>query len=179
MNTIKETVMNDTKLIKSLKLINEVKIFNEIQNYKKLIIFDFRKREDFQVNHIEHSIHIPFNEFDFQFFENVDDQKLCYLCNNFVKCEELKTMLKRYKRHYIVLIMSQEKIKKKTIEEVGTGKKFHSEEEKEQILKSLLFYKALQKNRVYEMGLFNLGFKKIMKHYDFLVCSETRIPLAK
>jgi len=169
----------DTKFLKSLKLINEVKIFNEIQNYKKLIIIDFRKREDFNINHIENSINIPFNEYDFQFFETIDDQKMCYICNNFVRCENLKSMLKRYKRHYIVLIISQEKIKRKTIEAIGTGKKLNSEEEKDQIIKSLLFYKALQKNRVYEMGMFNLGFKKITKYFDFLVCSESRRSLAK
>jgi hypothetical protein len=179
MNTIKETMTIDTIFLKSIKLINEVKIFNEIQNYKKLIIFDFRKREDFNINHIHNSINIPFNEFDFKFFETIDDQKLCYLCNNFVKCDELKCMLKRYKRYYIVLIMSQEKIKRKTIEAIGTGKKLNSEEEKDQIIKSLLLYKALQKNRVYEMGMFNLGFKKIIKHFDFLVCSETRKSIVK
>ena len=108
-----------------------------IQNYKKLIIFDFRKREDFNINHIHNSINIPFNEFDFKFFETIDDQKLCYLCNNFVKCDELKCMLKRYKRYYIVLIMSQEKIKRKTIEAIGTDKKLNSEEEKDQIIKKI------------------------------------------
>jgi hypothetical protein len=177
---MKESAL-DIKFLKSLKYINEVKIFNEIQNFKNVIIFDFRKREEFKTYQIEQSIHIPFDEFDVNFFESIDDQKLCYLCNNYVSCHESRSMLRKYKRHYIVLIMSEEKIKRKTIEEMFSyfPQKEKMEEGNEQILKCLLFYKALKKNGVYEMGLFNVGFRKFFQHYDFMVNTSFRKQIVK
>lgn len=180
MNTMKESAL-DLKFLKSIKYINEIKIFNEIQNFKKVIFFDFRRREEYKSYKIEQSIHIPFNEFDLTFFETMDNEKLCTLCNFYVACEELRTMLRKYKRHYIVLIMSEDKIKRKTIEDFFSCNTLNEEidDEKEQILKSLLFYRALKKNGVYEMGLYNLGFKKLNQHFDFILKTEYREPLVK
>ena len=166
--------MFDEKFIKSVKLINEVKIFNEIQNYKKLIFFDFRNDADYKLNHLPHSIHLPFTEFDFDFFENINDEKINFISNKYVYCEELKEMLRKYKRHYIVLILSEEKIKRKLIESACLEKHDTTDEKKSQIIKCVMFYRALRKIRVYEMGLYNLGFEKIKHHYDYLLVKESR-----
>jgi hypothetical protein len=126
------------------------------------------------------SIHLPFTDFDFDFFENINDEKINFICNKYIYCEELKEMLRKYKRHFIVLILSEEKIKRKTIECASSEKYDITDEKNIKIIKCLMFYRALRNNRVYEMGLYNLGFEKISRHYDYLLVKESRnIPLVK
>jgi len=172
--------MFDEKFIKSVNIINEVKIFNELQNYKKIIFFDFRNVADYNLNHLQHTIHLPFTEFEFDFFENLNEEKIKFIGNKLIQCDELKEMLKKYKRHYIVLILSEEKIKRKIIQSTCFENFDPSDEKKSQITKCLMFYRALRKNRVYEIGLYNLGFEKIIQHYDYLLVKESRNnPLVK
>jgi rhodanese-related sulfurtransferase len=150
------------ELLAKINFIHEVKIYNEIQNHKKIIIFDLRQRDQYQKAHVQFSINIPFNEYDAQFYINFSEKKYADLTDS----EDLKEMIKSYKRYYIVIIMSDEKIKRKNIIS------FNKQEEgvdKEIIRKSLLLYQSLVTNKVRELGLYNIGFSKFASYYYFLV----------
>jgi hypothetical protein len=169
-------LFND-KFYKSLQYIHEVKIFNEIQNYKNILIFDFRRKEEFDKHRIENSINLPFDKYDYSFFETLDEAKIKQIAEVASLNEETRNMLKRHKRYYIALIISEEKIKRAMIE---SCEKFDSDDiERERIIKCLLFYNALVKNRVYELGLYNKGFKKFEQHYYYLVSSIDKKALAR
>jgi len=159
------------QFLQSINFIHEVKIFNEIQNNKKILIFDFRKKEDFIRFKLDNSLNLPYDEYDKDVFKVFHQNKLIEIAKN----EELKDMLKKYKRFYIVIIMSEVKISMRNIYEYKSCEL----EEKEIILKCLSFYKSLVKNRVRELGLFNLGFKNFLEHYDFMVMKNNCLPLAK
>ena len=158
--------------LNNVNFIHEVKIYNEIQNHKKILIFDLRKREIFKNSNLIYSINIPYDEYDKQFFIKFEECKYSKLTKNL----DLKEMIFRYKRYYIVIVMSEEKIaRKKILNFVETFDK----EEKEIISKSLLLYKSLVEERVRELGLFNLGFKKFVDHYRFIVRSFDQPSLTK
>jgi hypothetical protein len=161
----------DENLINSINFIHEVKVYNEIQNEKKILIFDLRKREDFDRNHLDLSVNIPFDEFDYSFFENIDENKISELTED----KEIKSNVLKYKRFYIVLVISQNKICRRKI--ISLEDK--DDEEHEMIKKGLIFYKAFLKNRVREIGLYNHGFKKIINNYPFIVQSIKEPPIAR
>lgn len=155
----------------NINFIHEVKIFNEIQNNKKILIFDFRTKEDYNRTSLYYSINIPYNEHDKNNLKVFNVDKMMELASK----EEIKEMVRKYKRYYIVIIMSEKKIARKKI-----LKHENSEDiERDIIIKTLLFYKALVNNRVRELGLFNLGFSKFVDHYEFIVCKNSSYPLAK
>jgi hypothetical protein len=158
----------DQSFLKSIFFIHEVKIFNEIQNKKKIIIFDLRKRDEYNKCFLEGSINIPYNEYDYEFFETFNESTISGMTSN----TNLKEKILRYKRYFIAIIMSEKKIKRKDILELNS-----TDDEAERIKKCLLFYKSLIRNKVREIGLFNKGFERISKDYYFLVnnlyCSPT------
>lgn len=161
----------DPKFLYSINFIHEVKIYNEIQNNKKILIFDLRKRQDFKEAYLDYSINLPYDEHDEEFYDSFSEKKIA----EYAGSKELKEMVAKYKRFYIVIVMSEVKVARKKIlkyEEING-------EEKAIIVKSLTLYKSLVKNRVREMGLFNLGFKKFVDHYDFLVRTVDKPPIAK
>lgn len=71
--------------------------------------------------------------------------------------------------------MSENKVPRKSILSYQDS----NEEEKTVILKSLLLYKSLTDNKVRELGLYNLGFKKFADHYDFMIYRQLKRHLAK
>lgn len=160
----------DPSFLLNINFIHEVKIFNELQNNKKILIFDLRKKEEYILANLDFSINLPFDQHENHLFDNFNETKLAEMTNS----KDLKEMIKKYKRFYIAIVMSEEKVaRKKIINLEAEG------EEKVQIEKSLMLYKALVKKRVRELGLFNLGFKKFVDHYYFLVRCEDKKPLAR
>jgi hypothetical protein len=153
----------------SITFIHDTKVFNEIQNDKKILIFDLRKKDEYEINHLENSINIPYNEYELTFFSAVNEKLLSQLADN----KEMKNNILRLRRFYIVILISQTKISKKTI----IRRKSNCWEESDIISKSLVFYSNLQKAKVREMGLYNHGFEKINKHYFFLTKSLSTNPL--
>lgn len=158
--------------INSINFIHEVKIYNEIQNSGKILVFDLRSRADFDKSHLENSINIPLDEFDFEFFEKFDENKIA----NLVTDDTVKSMVLKYKRYFIVIIMSETRIQRKTILD---AKSAVSKEEQDTIKKSLQFYKSLTDNKVRELGLYNLGFKKFSEVYYFMITNNKDAPLAR
>jgi rhodanese-related sulfurtransferase len=161
----------DENFLNSINFIHEVKVYNEIQNDRKVILFDLRKQEDFKKHNLDQSINIPFNEFEESFFETIDEKAISELTQD----QELRNNILKYKRFYIVIIISQTKISRKNI----FFQNSQDDEELEIIQKSLIFYKAFIKNRVREIGLYNPGFTNICKIYPFLIRSELAPSLAQ
>jgi hypothetical protein len=147
----------------NITFIHEVKVFNEIQNDKKVLIFDLRKKEDYEVSHLENSINIPYDEYEEIFFKSINEKLLSELTN----CKEMRNNILRLRRFYIVILISQNKISRKKI----IGEISSNEEEADIIKKSSLFYSNLQKAKIRELGLYNHGFNKIINHYFFLTKS--------
>jgi hypothetical protein len=158
--------------LNELNFINEVKIFNELQNHKRILIFDLRSIDQFTHTHLEHAINIPFNSTDDDTFSKFEGAKYAM----FADSEEAKLMIERFMRYYIVIVMSEIKIKRKVIMKI-----LHTKEDsgKEIIKKSLLLYNALQKRKVREIGLYNLGFRKFADHYSFIIMKNNNRALTK
>jgi hypothetical protein len=170
-------VQFDSNFINTLKYIHEIKIFNEIQNQSKILIFDFRKRSEYEARHLDLSINIPYDESDTDFFETFCESKIKLLCENFTHSDCVRQRIKSYKRYFIALIMSEEKIKRKQIENVLSDE--GEEEKREAIQKVMLFYKALIIKGVREIGLYNGGMKKVAENYEFMLWHGIEKPLAK
>jgi rhodanese-related sulfurtransferase len=161
----------DEKFLNSINFIHEVKIYNEIQNDQKILIFDLRKREDFDKSHLDLSVNIPHNEFEENFFENIDEK----IISEMTKDKTLSENILKYKRFYLVIIISQNKIHRKNIFLQTSQNK----EEVDIINKSLIFYKAFIKNRVRELGFYNHGFNKLVGYYPFLIRNSLFPPIVQ
>jgi hypothetical protein len=169
----KEKELFNIDFLMNINFIHEVKIFNEIQNNKRILIFDLRKKEEFKKCKLSFSLNIPFNEYSPSDFEKLDIDFLSQKAEDM----DVKDMIKKFRRFYIVIIMSEEKIERKKI---FNPKELHSDKEHMDIVqKSLLLYFALTKSKVRELGLYNLGFKKFEKHYSFMVSKNLNLPQAK
>ena len=162
----------------SIKYIHEVKIFNEIQNNKKIIIFDFRNREEYLSNHLDLSLNIPFDEHELDYYETLFDKKLNITDQKYIDSEEVKLRLKNCRRYFIVIIMSEERIKRKAIENCERDQDINLLT-KEKILKTLLFYKSLVIKGVRDIGIYNLGIKELTSQYKFMMHSRDIKPLIK
>lgn len=147
----------------NLNLINEVKIYNEMQNQNKILIFDLRKREDYIKSHVEYSINIPYDQHDEETFSCVE--KIKKVTEIYTDLPKAREMLEKYKRFFIVIIMSEMKIK---LKHVYNFESIDNEEVRDNIYKSHIFYNTLLKNKVRELGLYNLGFRNFDYHYTFL-----------
>ena len=166
MQTTDEQFSFDDNFLNCIRYIHEVRIFNEIQNSKKILIFDFRNREEYFMQNLGLSLNIPFDEHDFEFYQALDDKKIAVL-DKYTDCCEVKQRLKSFKRYFIVLLMSETRIKRKTIENCLSEETDSLERDK--IIKTLLFYKALVKQGVREIGIFNLGINKLASEYGFMI----------
>lgn len=160
--------------IDKLNYINEVKIFNEIQN--SIIVFDFRKKEEFELSFISNSsINFPFNETPLDFLSTYDINKWSTMTTS----NELRDKILRIKRYYIVIIMSSQKIKQKTINSINKIKTIRKESEL-QAYTSILFYQTLLENKVREIGVLSVGFLKFIESYPFLLANKyTQAPSLK
>jgi hypothetical protein len=160
------------EILSKINFIHEVKIYNELQNHKKILIFDLRPKESYQNSHVHFALNIPHNEHDSLIYSNFNEDTYSELTD----FEEIRAMIKSYKRYYIVIITSDNKIKRKTIlnffkQKEGT--------EKDIIRKSLLLYQCLvEKNKIREIGLFNMGFNKFSDHYYFIVTRNNLPPVS-
>ena len=155
----------DKKTIKSLHFINEIKIFNEIQNSKEVLIFDFRTVLSFRNAYIPHSLNIPYNSFELDFFQNYNIEKLLELTENPLTCK----MVEKYKRHYIIILISNEFIRKKHIYDIIANNICEDDSLYELIIKPLVFFETLIKNKVREIGVYNKGFQSFNTAYQFMV----------
>jgi hypothetical protein len=160
------------QILNRINFIHEVKIYNELQNHHKILIFDLRDRDLFTNSHICYALNIPQNEHSVDFYTNPEIESH----SAFTTSDELKSILKSYKRYYIVIIMSEQKIKRKHI------LSYHSRDEspeKDIIRKSLLLYEILVRNKVREIGLYNMGFSRFAAHYYFIITRGCIPPIAK
>jgi len=168
---MEESLHFDSDFLFNINFIHEVKIYNELQNNKKILIFDLRKKEEKEFWSLDYTINIPYDEHSDDFFSIFEVENFIKKTDN----HEVKEMLYKYKRFYIVIVMSEEKIARRTILKFPEC----DGDEKLIIKRSLLLYKALTNKRVRELGLFNLGFKKFAEHYGFLIKFKGQIPAAK
>jgi hypothetical protein len=163
-------------ILTKINFIHEVKIYNEIQNHKKIIIFDLRSRETFAKSHIQFALNLPYKEYEPSFYINFDEEKLCLLTTR----EELKSMIRRFKRYYIVIIMSEHKIKRKHVLNYHKQCPVKDQEERDIIKKSVLLYQTLTSgHKVREIGLYNLGFERFTNHYYFIINRGIHAPISK
>jgi hypothetical protein len=153
--------------------IHEVKIYNELQNHQKILIFDLREKEHFQQSSLKFSLSLPHPDYPADFFANFDEIKYSELSEK----DELKSIIKSYKRYYIVIIMSELKIKRKKI--LSYHKLGDHFIDKEAIRKSLLLYQKLVLNKVREIGLYNMGFKSFADNYYFIITRYGLPPISK
>jgi rhodanese-related sulfurtransferase len=161
MNGYNGDQFENEQFFKKIQFISEEKIFNELQNDKKILIFDFRKKADFDKKHLDNSINIPFDEVEFEFLQKFDTQILQSYTND----TNVKSLIPKSRRQFIAIIMHNDKISKKKILQPS---KF-SEEEQFHTGKILTFYKTLHLNKHREMAIFNKGFTRIEKYYSFLL----------
>ena len=161
----------ESNFLLDINFIHEVKIFNEIQNNKKILIFDLRKREDYLNSNLKFSINLPYDEHSHEIYKNFDEEILC----TFTQDSEVKEMLRKFRRFYIVIIMSEVKIPRKRILKYTEC----IDDEKCIVSKSMLLYEALTRRKVRDLGLFNLGFRIFREHYEFIVNRGGLTPLAK
>jgi hypothetical protein len=160
----------DENFLNNIKYIHEVRIFNEIQNNKKILIFDFRRKDEYFKTNLGLSLNIPYDEHTYDFYQNFNEKKVATLVEQYTGCHEVKQRLRSFKRYFIVLLMSENRIKRKTIESCSSsGDDSVDPVEKEKIIKTLLFYKALVSNGVREIGVFNLGINKLTSEYGFMM----------
>ncbi len=167
--------------MKKIKYISDVKLYNEIQNDKKILILDLRSREEYAAGHIALSFNIPFDEYDYEFFQS--------WCNNSSVLENktddtcIKLRLKNFKRYFIGIIISNFKINPLVIEQIinnsGDNQNDESSNYNERITKALLLYQSLMSNSVRELGLYNLGLEVFYGNYSFLMSRLGETPRVK
>jgi hypothetical protein len=148
----------DQSFLEKVHMIHDVKIFNELQNQKKIIIFDLRNRDEYNNCYLDESVNLPFDEYPEQFFDNFDEK----IISEKVYQNDLKNKVLRFKRYYIAIILSENKISRKEILSMESS-------HLEKINKSLLLYNCLINKKVREIGLYNKGFDRICQHYNFLI----------
>lgn len=157
-------LFND-KFFKSINFIDETKIFNELQNNKKILIFDFRPKSLFKQNHLENSINLPIDEIEVESLNEFDDQSL----TKYTEDNVCKSLIYKYKRLFIVIICSQEKINRNSF--LLPNK--NSINEELNIGKILSLFRTLKNNKVRELGIFNKGFNKILTSYNLMTIHHT------
>ena len=152
------TELFNQKFFKTLNYIDETKIFNELQNNKKILIFDFRSRIEYEQSHLENSLNIPIDEIDVERLNSFDENFLVMFSGENDKLH----LIQKYKRLFIAIVLSQNKIKRKSfIQPNGNIEELY-------IGKILTFYQTLKNNKIRELGLFKKGFNVIQKSYNLL-----------
>ncbi len=156
-----------------IKMLSQFKIFNEVES-QKILIFDFRTREEFQTGCLlDYSINLPYNEIPTELLENsrAIEDKLLEPYADSGTCNRVQ----KYKRCFVVLIMSEEKIPKKAILEASQVMDNPDESLPQRITIPLKFYKNLVNNKVREIGLYNRGFRTLKSNFPFL-CYQNNLP---
>jgi rhodanese-related sulfurtransferase len=149
------------KFLNKLNFLNETKIFNELQNNKKIIVFDLRSRNEYEIYHCENSINVPIEEIEIENISTFNEQFL----SQFTKDDSYKTcLLSKYKRLFVAIVCSQNRIKKSLF--LTSTKKDDAEEMF--IGKILIFYQSLINNKIREIGLFVKGYKMFHENYNFV-----------
>lgn len=152
---------SSSNLCKNLKIISEGKLFNEIEAQKALI-FDFRTRSEFRSSSLRDiSVNLPHNEISLDFLKknNILEGELEAYGSKYIKDK-----IKKYKRFYIAIIMSEEKINLEYIDNYQIKNNVSDE-----ISKPLAFYQTLINNRVRELGLYIYGFNLFRSKFPYLV----------
>ena len=123
-----------------LKMVSDSKLFNELEN-KKIIIFDFRPRKQFdQSSILNYSINLPYDVINIELLENpgIIDKRLL---EEFAHSDFMRRKSNVLKRNFILIIMSEDKIKKEEI--LKNFALISSNDEtniSDEILKSLKFF---------------------------------------
>jgi hypothetical protein len=159
------------EILSKINFIHEVKVYNELQNHKQILIFDLRSKESYINSHLHFAINIPYTDYDSTFFANFNEEVYSELTTN----DEIKAMVKSFKRYYIVILISEDKIKRKDILYYF---KLQEGQKKDMIRKGLLLYECLVDKKVREIGLYNMGFNKFSDHYYFIVNRNSLSPVA-
>ena len=155
-----------------INLITHSRLFNEISNNKgEILIFDFRKVEDFQKKSFEkYSVNFPYNHekltFEYCSKYNISDWTSTF-CN-----DENKRVIARMKRFFILFVISDDKPNQEEIERLFNSDRINFEEEKikdnEALVKSILLYKTLKKNKIREVSFFKDSYKKFLNDFIFI-----------
>lgn len=171
MNDIKNEIPKFLSNLKKFNFINETKIFNEIQNNKKILVFDFRSKSEYEKMSLPNSINLPFDENPNEFFENFISQINPDLSEDLI----IKEMLCKFRRFYIAIIFSEEKFHRKEIINYEVEKLRSNDA----LYKALCAYHSLSSNKVREMGIHLKGFQAIFQKYFFIVKNNLNEPLFK
>ena len=95
-----------------INFMNEVKLFNEILNsHGEILVFDFRDEKSFLLNNFsKYSINMPYNSknISYEFCNSYDPSSW----ETYAKNDIEKKTVKFLKRHHIVIITSNNKIKR-------------------------------------------------------------------
>lgn len=146
---------------KKLNFITETKIFNELQNNKKIVIFDFRPRKQYEESHCENSINIPIDEIEVDSLSSFNEKALMAFNNDE---PNRACVLSKYKRLFVAIICSDEKLKKSHFLSPN-----REDSTQELIIgKILVFYKTLITNKIRELGIYVKGFKLFSSNYNFV-----------
>lgn len=155
--------------LKKVNFVNENKIFNELQNSRKILIFDFRSRIEFKESHCENSINIPHDEVEIENLLNMNENYLYTFTNG---DPYLQTLLSKYKRLFIAIVCSQQKIPRKNF----LSKEQSKTNEDLLIAKVLLLYRSLINNKIREIGIYIKGYTLFEESYSFLKMLDLKKP---
>lgn len=156
-----------------VEVINENKFNNEIINNKGLIIvIDLRSNDDFLDYHYPtYSINIPYDS-DFSSLETLSNINDLSFFLQFVdnKNKELKNVIKRMKRYYIVIVTSNDNITKKQLSNIyyKNNNSFILSNKDLSVIKGLMIYKTLIKLKIREMSFFCGAYKRFIEEYKEL-----------
>jgi len=174
-----EAIYKELSLESHYKFASVNKLFNAIQQYKKVLIIDFRNGEAFNKTHINGSINIPYNSITM-------DELTNYSANIFIDKhianEQDKELYGHRRRLMVFLIPSCSSIQN-LYDSIENLKSVNFKEISEQLLNdknkliqfqgfliSCLLFQALLKEKVREVYILSEGFRTFLKQFPFL-CS--------
>lgn len=82
-------------------------IYNAKQNHGEILVFDLRSRLNYHMCHISHSINLPVDCCDEQFFTKWNSSRDICSTDKVIKNKKKKELFKRRKRYYIYVIAGQ------------------------------------------------------------------------
>ena len=150
--------------ISTIHFLNEPKLFNEILNNSgEILVVDFRRKDLFdKASFSNYSISLPFDQ------EDISDE-YCSLYNpksweDHAESEDIKKVIKKMRRFFIVLVFSNESSSKDEIKNLLNKLKDNTEliDKEKACFKALLFYNMLINNKIRELGCFSCRSIKIL-----------------
>jgi len=109
------------------------------------------------------SINLPIDEVSVEDLMKMDENVLLSFTEH--NAEEGKALLAKYKRLFVAIIVSQEKVPKEKFKNPD----FDNYDELLKIGKILTFYKMLISNKIRELGIFSKGFRRFEQNFGFIL----------